>query len=62
MFKLAKSLVAAGAFAVAAAAHAAYPERPITLVVDLLQTWCGSDGLMDRILVENPALLYGFAS
>ena len=31
-------------------------------LVDLLQTWCGSDALMNRILVENPARLYGFAS
>lgn len=33
MFKIARSLLAAGALAVAAVAHAAYPERPITLVV-----------------------------
>lgn len=34
MLKIARSLVAAGALAVAAVAHqAAYPERPITLVV-----------------------------
>jgi predicted TIM-barrel fold metal-dependent hydrolase len=31
-------------------------------LVDLLQTWCGDEGVMDRILVENPARLYGFAS
>lgn len=29
-------------------------------LVDLLQAWCGSDATMDRILVENPATLYGF--
>lgn len=33
MFKIARSLVAVSALAVAAVAHAAYPERPITLVV-----------------------------
>lgn len=31
-------------------------------LVDLLQTWCGVEAVMDRILVENPARLYGFAS
>jgi predicted TIM-barrel fold metal-dependent hydrolase len=29
-------------------------------LVDLLQAWCGSDAVMDRILVDNPAALYGF--
>jgi len=32
-------------------------------LVDLLQAWCGGDAsLMDRILVDNPARLYGFAT
>lgn len=31
-------------------------------LVDLLQAWCGAEAVMDRILVENPARLYGFAS
>lgn len=32
-------------------------------LVDLLEAWCGSDAsLMDRILVDNPARLYGFAT
>lgn len=31
-------------------------------LVELLQTWCGVHEVMDRILVENPARLYGFAS
>lgn len=32
-------------------------------LVDLLQAWCGDDAsLMDRILVDNPAKLYGFAT
>lgn len=32
-------------------------------LVDLLQAWCGDDAsLMDRILVDNPARLYGFAT
>jgi predicted TIM-barrel fold metal-dependent hydrolase len=30
-------------------------------LVDLLQAWAGSDAAMDRILVDNPARLYGFA-
>ena len=30
-------------------------------LVDLLQQWCGSEAAMDRILVDNPARLYGFA-
>jgi predicted TIM-barrel fold metal-dependent hydrolase len=30
-------------------------------LVDLLQRWCDSDAVMDRILVDNPARLYGFA-
>jgi len=30
-------------------------------LVDLLQAWAGSDAVMDRILVDNPARLYGFA-
>ena len=29
-------------------------------LVDLLWAWAGSDALMDRILVDNPARLYGF--
>ncbi len=30
-------------------------------LVDLLQAWAGSGAVMDRILVDNPARLYGFA-
>ncbi len=30
-------------------------------LVDLLLAWAGSDAVMDRILVDNPARLYGFA-
>jgi len=29
-------------------------------LVDLLQAWAGTDAAMDRILVDNPARLYGF--
>ena len=29
-------------------------------LVDLLQVWAGSDVIRDRILVDNPARLYGF--
>jgi len=29
-------------------------------LVDLLQAWAGSEAAMDRILVDNPARLYGF--
>ncbi len=29
-------------------------------LVDLLQAWVGTDAAMDRILVDNPARLYGF--
>src|SRR5256885_9570117 len=29
-------------------------------LVDLLQAWAGTDEAMDRILVDNPARLYGF--
>lgn len=29
-------------------------------LVDLLQAWAGTEALMDRILVDNPAQLYGF--
>lgn len=29
-------------------------------LVDLLQAWAGSDAAMDRVLVDNPARLYGF--
>ncbi|KAB2901918.1 MAG: amidohydrolase family protein [Burkholderiaceae bacterium] len=29
-------------------------------LVDLLRAWAGSDATMDRILVDNPARLYGF--
>lgn len=29
-------------------------------LVDLLEAWAGSDAAMDRILVDNPARLYGF--
>ena len=32
-----------------------------TDLVNLLQAWAGTDALMDRILVNNPAQLYGFA-
>jgi predicted TIM-barrel fold metal-dependent hydrolase len=31
-------------------------------LVDLLRVWCSSDAVMDGILVDNPARLYGFAS
>lgn len=31
-----------------------------TDLVDLLQAWCGATVVMDRILVDNPAQLYGF--
>ena len=31
-------------------------------LVDLLSAWSGSDAAMDRILVDNPARLYGFAT
>ncbi|WOP16872.1 amidohydrolase family protein [Ottowia sp. SB7-C50] len=31
-------------------------------LVDLLQAWSASDAAMDRILVDNPARLYGFDS
>ena len=29
-------------------------------LVDVLRVWCASDAVMDRVLVENPAALYGF--
>ena len=29
-------------------------------LVNVLRAWCGDDGVMDRILVDNPARLYGF--
>ena len=29
-------------------------------LVDVLQAWCGSTAVMDRILVDNPTQLYGF--
>lgn len=29
-------------------------------LLDLLQAWCGDDATMDRVLVHNPAQLYGF--
>ena len=29
-------------------------------LLDLLQAWAGSDAVADRILVDNPARLYGF--
>jgi predicted TIM-barrel fold metal-dependent hydrolase len=29
-------------------------------LVDLLQAWSGPHATMDRILVDNPARLYGF--
>lgn len=39
-------------------------EQPGTVndadLVDLLQAWAGTDAAMDRILVDNPARLYGF--
>jgi len=31
-------------------------------LVDLLRAWSGSDAAMDRILVDNPARLYGFGT
>ena len=31
-------------------------------LVDLLRDWCGSDATMERILVDNPGQLYGFAA
>lgn len=31
-------------------------------LVDLLQAWAGTDEAMDRILVDNPARLYGFSA
>lgn len=31
-------------------------------LVDVLQAWCDSAAAMDRILVDNPARLYGFAA
>ena len=31
-------------------------------LVDLLRAWAGSDAAMDRILVDNPARLYGFGA
>ena len=31
-----------------------------TDLVDLLQAWCGATAVMDRILEDNPAQLYGF--
>lgn len=30
-------------------------------LLDVLRDWCADDALMDRILVDNPAVLYGFA-
>lgn len=40
-------------------------EQPGTVndadLVDLLQAWAGTDAVMDRILVDNPARLYGFS-
>lgn len=39
-------------------------ERPDSVddaaLLDLLQAWCESDAVMDRVLVANPATLYGF--
>lgn len=29
-------------------------------LVDVLRAWCGADAVMDRVLVGNPARLYGF--
>ncbi|CAG2136821.1 hypothetical protein CUPL110328_17980 [Cupriavidus plantarum] len=29
-------------------------------LVDLLREWCGSDAVMDRVLTQNAAALYGF--
>jgi len=29
-------------------------------LVNVLRGWCGDDGVMNRILVDNPARLYGF--
>ncbi|TWD85637.1 putative TIM-barrel fold metal-dependent hydrolase [Variovorax beijingensis] len=29
-------------------------------LLNVLRAWCGDDGVMDRILVDNPARLYGF--
>ena len=31
-------------------------------LVDVLRAWCGSDTVMDRILVDNPERLYGFGT
>ena len=31
-------------------------------LVDLLRAWAGNDAAMDRVLVDNPARLYGFAT
>jgi predicted TIM-barrel fold metal-dependent hydrolase len=31
-------------------------------LVNVLRAWCGSDLVMDRIMVDNPARLYGFTS
>lgn len=31
-------------------------------LVNLLRVWCGKDDVMDRILVDNPQKLYGFAA
>lgn len=40
-------------------------EQPGTVndadLLDLLQAWAGTDAAMDRILVDNPAQLYGFS-
>ena len=43
--------------------HTTQPKETVndSSLVDLLQTWCATDAVMDRILVENPARLYGFA-
>ncbi len=29
-------------------------------LLDLLRSWCQSDALFDRVLVQNPAQLYGY--
>ena len=35
--------------------------RPtIPRLVDLFAAWCGSPGIMRQVLVDNPAVLYGF--
>jgi predicted TIM-barrel fold metal-dependent hydrolase len=44
--------------------HTTQPKNTVNdaHLVDVLRDWCGFDTVMDRILVDNPARLYGFAS